>query len=80
MVDDRHRIADFKRTVDNFDVCRVRVLRFTVRLEPCNSAVQQFAGRLRIIFVKSFYIGCLSGVKAFVGVNRTQEFITLGCD
>ena len=71
MVDDRHRIADFKRTVDNFDVCRVRVLRFTVRFKSCDGTVQQLAGRLRIVLIKSFYIGCLPGIKAFVGVSGT---------
>ena len=71
MVDDRHRIADFKRAVDNLDVCRVRVLRFTVRFKPCDSAVQQLAGRLRIILIKRFYICCLTGIKTLVGVNGT---------
>ena len=71
MVDDRYRIADFKRTVDNFDICRIRILRFTVRLKPCDSTVQQLAGRLRIILIKRFYICCLTGIKSFVGVNGT---------
>ena len=71
MVDNRYRIADFKRTVDNLDVCRVRILRFTVRLEPCDSAVQQLTGRLRIVFIKRFYISCLPRIKTLVGINRT---------
>ena len=76
MVDNRYRIADFKRTVDNFDICRVRILRFTVRLEPCNGAVQQLAGRLRVVLIKSFYIGYLAGIKSLVGVNGTQKLVT----
>ena len=77
MVNDSYCIADFKRTVDNLDVRRIRVLGLAVGLQLCDCAIQQFTGRLRIIRVVAFDIACLAGIKTLVSVDGPKEFVAL---